>query len=108
MEKKQTIRVNLNNYIRFMLNDRGKEIYSHRNDKENEYIKTHNKDKDTHLKLLPTNPPKVDEQGFSTFQLWEFMEIFGSYVSMGLPNIWVDRQIYLYIDDYEVMEMKQN
>lgn len=29
------------------------------------------------------SPPKVDEEGFSTFQMWELMQIFGPYIYMG-------------------------
>ena len=40
------------------------------------------------LNDFPYTPPNTDEHGFSSFQLWSFMEIFGSEFTLGaLPFI---------------------
>lgn len=60
--------VNINEYIKVKLTDRGKEIYrNHYHDVDNEYVPTLD----------------VDEEGFCKFQLWKFMQIFGEYFCMG-------------------------
>lgn len=35
---------------------------------------------------FPYKPPKVDEEGYSTFQLWNLMEIFGAEMSLGFET----------------------
>lgn len=60
--------VNLNEYIKVKLTDKGKEIYkNHYHDIDDEYVPTLH----------------VDEEGFCKFQLWEFMQIFGEHFYMG-------------------------
>ena len=60
--------VNLNEYIKVKLTDKGKEIYkNHYHDIDDEYVPTLD----------------VDEEGFCKFQLWEFMQIFGEHFRMG-------------------------
>jgi hypothetical protein len=60
--------VNLNEYIKVKLTDKGKEIYrNHYHDIDDEYVPT-----------LDT-----DEEGYCKFQLWEFMHIFGEHFYMG-------------------------
>lgn len=64
--------VNINEYIKVKLTDKGKEIY------RNYY---HDID-DEHVPTLD-----IDEEGYCKFQLWEFMHIFGEHFRMvgGLP-----------------------
>ena len=61
--------VNLNEYIKVKLTDKGKEIY------RNYY---HEIDDEKVLKTLD-----IDEEGYCKFQLWYFMEIFGEHFRMG-------------------------
>jgi hypothetical protein len=69
MEKSDRFRnVNLNEYIKVKLTDKGKEIY------RNYYHYIDDED-------VPTLD--VDEEGFCKFQLWEFMQIFGEHFHMG-------------------------
>ena len=60
--------VNLNEYIKVKLTDKGKEIYRNY---WHEYAPTLD----------------IDEEGYCKFQLWEFMRIFGEHFHMsgGLP-----------------------
>lgn len=60
--------VNLNEYIKVKLTDKGKEIYRN----YWHYID------DEDVPTLDT-----DEEGFCKFQLWEFMHIFGEHFHMG-------------------------
>lgn len=46
------------------------------------------------LKDFPYVPPKVDAEGFSSFQLWCFMEIFGTAFGMLKPNVIEGNDIY--------------
>ncbi len=60
--------VNLNEYIKVKLTDKGKEIYrNYYNDIYDDYVPTLD----------------VDEEGFCKFQLWYFMRIFGEHFNMG-------------------------
>ena len=60
--------VNLNEYIKAKLTDKGKEIY------RNYYH-------DLDDKFVPTLD--IDEEGYCKFQLWYFMRIFGEHFCMG-------------------------
>jgi hypothetical protein len=70
--------INLNDHIKVKLNDKGKDIYYHQYDE-----------------LLRTFPrcgikpemPKVDENGYTIFQIWHFMELYGEYMGMSKPSV---------------------
>lgn len=60
--------VNLNEYIKVKLTDKGKEIYrNYWHDLDDEHVPTLN----------------IDEEDYCKFQLWEFMRIFGEHFHMG-------------------------
>ena len=65
MQYKET---NLNYYIKVKLTEKGKEIYRNRFDEDD-------------IKKLGIGycEPKVDENGYSEFQMWDFMRIFGKH-----------------------------
>lgn len=46
------------------------------------------------LKDFPYTPPKVNEDGFSSFQLWVFMEIFGPAFGMLQPPVIKNNDIW--------------
>lgn len=72
------VKINLNEYIKVKLTDLGKEIYYHQYDDLNKVLgKT----------ICTPLPPKVDENGYSIFQLWNFIELYGSYIGMCKPNV---------------------
>lgn len=56
------MKFNVNNYVKVKLTKRGKEIM------EEEGV---------------MSKPKPDAEGFSKFQMWELMQIFGNYVYNG-------------------------
>jgi len=73
-----TARINLNERIKVKLTDYGKEIYYHRFD---------DLFRQTDLSVFKPEFPKTDEEGYTTFQLWDFIHIYGNYIDMGLPEV---------------------
>lgn len=86
--RRDAVKINLNNYIYVKLTKVGEEIYYDYIKKINDYYGREIIDKYT---------PDYEDGGFAKFQLWEFMNIYGNYISMGFPNvieplnIWVEQ-----------------
>ena len=74
----EPIRINLNEPIKIKLTDWGKEIYYHQYDRINEHL-----GKEIHKPEFP----KEDENGYTEFQLWRFMELYGRYMGMVSKNV---------------------
>lgn len=72
------IRINLNEPIKVKLTDWGKEIYYHRYDRANQIAGR---------EICKPKFPKEDENGYTEFQLWCFMELYGEHMGMTLPNV---------------------
>lgn len=91
-------KINLNSLIRVKLTDYGKDIYYHRLDETNEYIES--------LGGIPLKPdyPVVDKDGYSEFQLWKFIELYGPHMHMVSKNI--IEPLYIYIDDFDLENVK--
>ena len=74
---KEYLDFNINNYVKVKLTEKGKYIYYHQFDDMNEDI----------LKMggKPLNPIelKYDDDGYTEFQMWHFMEIFGKHLYNG-------------------------
>ena len=70
--------INLNDFIKVKLNDRGKDIFYHRFDEIIEQF--------PRIGLEP-HMPKVDENGYTMFQIWEFMELYGVHIGMAKPSV---------------------
>ena len=68
--------VNLNQNMKVKLSDLGKEIYYHRFDEVNKTIKLHGG------KPIEPKMPKVDAEGYTRFQMWQFMNLYGEYMTM--------------------------
>lgn len=75
------VRINLNEVVKFKLTDLGKDIFYHQYDEVNDWIR-----KRGGRPLQPTMP-KVDKDGYTRMQLWNFMEVFGSHFGMAKPNV---------------------
>ncbi len=75
------MKINLNDFIKVKLTDYGKEIYYHKDDDFNAYLSKRG------LELFKPHFPKVDEDGKTKFQLWDFMKIYGNYMGLGKPNV---------------------
>ena len=63
--------INLNRYVKVKLTDYGLGIHK--------YTKLY--DPQTY------RPPIIDEQGYTKFQLWDLMNIFGDVMYLGNPNV---------------------
>lgn len=72
---------NLNDSIRVKLTDYGKSIYTARLETINHYYGR---------RVIKDTKPTVDADGFSTFQLWDFMNTFGEYLYMGNTEIVIE------------------
>ena len=79
MSEKKEIRININEPIKVKLTDYGKVIYFQKYNEVNKYLPK--------FKQRTISFPKVDEDGYSSFQLWDFMEIYGSYFGMGRQEV---------------------
>lgn len=74
----EPIRINLNEYIKVRLTDLGKEIYYHQYDRLNQSVGR---------EICKPRFPKEDENGYTEFQLWCFIELYGMHMGMTLPNV---------------------
>lgn len=73
------IEYNLNESVYVRLNNTGRNIY--KNHMQSLYINL-------------STEPEVDENGYTKFQLWDLMHIFGEYMSLGLPTPFDKNCIY--------------
>lgn len=86
------IRLNLNDSVRFKLTDVGRDIYYHRFDKL--------KVKYPYCRISPSYP-KEDKNGYATMQLWDFIQLYGSHIGMGMPNVIEPLDLVFYANDNE-------
>lgn len=88
-------KLNLNHHIKVKFTDHGKDIYYHQYDGLIEAMKARG--------VKPINPsyPPVDKDGFSTMQLWCFIELYGPYIGMCKPNVIENLSIYIKENDLE-------
>lgn len=77
-EQPKPIRINLNEPIKVKLTDWGKEIYYHQYDRTNQIAGR---------EICKPKFPKEDENGYTEFQLWCFIELYGEHMGMTLPNV---------------------
>ena len=65
------ISINLNDWIKVKLTFYGRQVFN------------------TYYSALDIKPPviEVDDNGYSAFQLWDFIQIFGSHIYMGAQNV---------------------
>jgi hypothetical protein len=73
--------INLNDWVKVKLTDLGKDIYYHRFDRVNEFIKKRGGN--------PITPhmPDVDSEGKTKIQLWDFIGLYGDYIGITKPNV---------------------
>ena len=74
----EPIRINLNEPIKVKLTDWGKEIYYHQYDRTNHIAGR---------EICKPRFPREDENGYTEFQLWCFIELYGEHMGMTLPNV---------------------
>lgn len=72
---KNLVKFNVNDNVRVRLTDRGRAIHRDRFRKLNAVLPLNANYKYT--------PPKEDNEGWSTWQMWNLMSIFGDYLGQG-------------------------
>ena len=75
---KMDIKINLNETVKVKLTDLGKYIYFHRFDAINARAGE---------TVIQPRWPKIDENGYTTFQLWDFMNIYGEHLGLAMLNV---------------------
>lgn len=79
LEEKDNIqKINLNDTIKVKLTPLGAEIYYKQFDKLN---KQHEKE------ICKPHMPQIDKDGYTEFQLWHFIELYGEHIGMCKPNV---------------------
>lgn len=71
------VRINLNEWVKVKLTDYGKDIYYHRYDELNRLVGR---------EICEPHFPTIDEEGYTKFQLWDFIELYGKYIGWGKKN----------------------
>lgn len=90
--------LNLNETIKVKLTDLGKEIYYHQHDQLDEYLRGRG------FKGLERHFPAVDKDGYTSFQLWSFIELYGPHMGMEKPN--VIEPLNIYIDEGDLLKVE--
>lgn len=80
-EVEKPTRINLNDRIKVKLTPLGAEIYYHQYDEVNKRIKEND---GTELEPIM---PQIDKDGYTEFQLWHFIELYGKHIGMCKPNV---------------------
>lgn len=75
--EKNGIRINVNDSVKVKLTDLGIAILRERRKELNQMIHANGG------RGLGEFEPKTDEEGYSTFQLWDLMNTFGYWMTMG-------------------------
>ena len=76
------MKFNINNYVRVRLTDKGRDIHKNRYD---DLMKYHRRK--GYIPPFPYTPVKEDENGWSIWQLWMLMSIFGEHMYCGFDNV---------------------
>lgn len=87
--------LNLNCIIKVKLTDYGKDIFYHQYDELNKCIVKNNG------ALIKPRFPDVDSEGYSKFQLWDFMHVYGKHMMLAEPSVIKPLNIYIDDDDLE-------
>lgn len=74
------VTIDINDYVKVKLNQFGKDIYFHRHDDTRaQYVEKNG----YYPACFQPEYPKVDDDGYSKFQLWDFINIYGEYMELG-------------------------
>ncbi|WP_178137406.1 hypothetical protein [Tepidibacter thalassicus] len=87
---------NYNQEVKVKLTQLGLKILKERHDRLNEELKSRGH------KGLNKFTVKIDENGYSSFQLWDLMNIFGEYMAIGCETPFDGNMIFL-----EAREIKE-
>ena len=72
------MKINLNDYIRVKLTKYGTLVHFNHYDSINRARGT---------EVIENCEPKVDENGYTTYVLWNFIHIFGDYIGLAKKNV---------------------
>lgn len=76
--KRETFRVNVNNYVKVKLNKFGIDIL------KNEHYALYDRIKEGAPGIeTPVFKLSLDERGYHRMQMWDFMNVFGEYMTIG-------------------------
>lgn len=81
--------INLNERIKVKLTPAGADIFYHQYDELNERSTVNG------MLLFEPHMPEIDKDGFTEFQLWRFMSIYGKHMRMGLYKAIENNCIYI-------------
>ncbi len=83
-------KLSLNTIVKVKLTEKGVDIYFHQYD---DLI-----DKGIELARMY---PDIDEDGYTSFRLWSFMNLYGPYIDTDLPTVIDDICLYIPNDDMD-------
>ena len=72
------IKINLNETIKVKLTPLGAEIYYKQFDELN---------KQYEREICKPQMPRIDKDGYTEFQLWHFIELYGKHIGVCKPNV---------------------
>lgn len=85
--------LNLNDRIKVKLTPLGVTIFYHQYD---DLLKDH-----PQIKSIKPTMPRIDKDGYTSFQLWCFIELYGEFIGMGQEQVIEDNRIYFEIEKEE-------
>ena len=77
-EDNGTAKINLNEMVKVKLTPLGAEIYYKQFDELN---------KQCGREICKPHMPQIDKDGYTEFQLWNFIELYGQHIGMCKPNV---------------------
>ena len=77
-EDNGTAKINLNEMVKVKLTPLGAEIYYKQFDELN---------KQCGREICKPQMPRIDKDGYTEFQLWHFIELYGEHIGMCKPNV---------------------
>lgn len=91
--------LNVNSIIKVKLNDYGREVLCNNHNELNRWIVNRGG------QPLNMRFPETDEHGYSKFQLWEFMNIFGECFTLTNAKLPI-ANLNFYIEDKDLHEVE--
>ena len=99
LESKETekpTKINLNDRVKVKLTPLGVEIYYHQYDELSKQIKERGGNQ------LEPRMPEIDKDGYTEFQLWHFMALYGEHIGMCKPSVIAPLYIELCQDEWKM------
>lgn len=86
---------NINHYVKVKLTELGKEIYFNKD----EELKDDLEKRGVNASYIEKSYPEIDEDGYTEFQLYDFMNIYGKYLAVGMRGLPCETEILFYDKD---------